>query len=74
MIHDMCKTMRLSVNTFDRVRGESESVGGLVLELAGEFPNVNDVINSGDFDFTILESFKNRILQVKVTIKPKEPQ
>jgi magnesium and cobalt exporter, CNNM family len=69
MIHDMCRTMNLSQDTFDRVKGDSESLAGLVLELAGEFPKVNDVINSGDFDFTVLEIDKNRILLVKVTIK-----
>jgi putative hemolysin len=71
MIHDMCKTMRLPMDTFDRVRGESESVGGLVLELAGEFPKVNDVINSGDFDFTVLESDNIRLRMVKVTVNKK---
>jgi putative hemolysin len=69
MIHDMCRTMGISQDTFDRVKGDSESLAGLVLELAGEFPKVNDVINSGDFDFTVLEIDKNRILLVKVTIK-----
>jgi gliding motility-associated protein GldE len=69
MIHDMCRTMNLQQDTFDRVKGDNESVAGLVLELAGEFPKVNDVINSGDFDFTVLEIDKNRILLVKVTIK-----
>ncbi len=69
MIHDMCRVMKLPLDTFDRVREDSESIGGLVLELAGEFPNVNDVIDCGDFDFTVLEVDKNRILLVKVTIK-----
>jgi magnesium and cobalt exporter, CNNM family len=69
MIHDMCRAMKLSQDTFDRVKGDSESLGGLVLELAGEFPKVNDVIACGDFDFTVLEVDKNRILMVKVTIK-----
>jgi gliding motility-associated protein GldE len=69
MIHDMCRVMKLPPDTFDRVREDSESIGGLVLELAGEFPNVNDVIDCGDFDFTVLEVDKNRILLVKVTIK-----
>ena len=69
MIHDICRTMNLPQDTFDRVRGDSESLGGLVLELAGEFPKVNDVIKCGDFDFTVVESDKNRIIQVKVTIK-----
>lgn len=69
MIHDMCRVMDLSQNTFDRVKGDSESIGGLVLELAGEFPKVNDIINCGDFDFTVLEVDKNRILLVKVSVK-----
>ena len=69
MIHDMCRAMKLPPDTFDRVREDSESIGGLVLELAGEFPKVNDVVNCGDFDFTVLEVDKNRILLVKVTIK-----
>jgi len=69
MIHDMCRAMKISQDTFDRVKGDSESIGGLVLELAGEFPNVNDLISCGDFDFTVLEVDKNRILLVKVTIK-----
>jgi CBS domain containing-hemolysin-like protein len=61
--------MKLSQDTFDMIRGDSESLAGLVLELAGEFPKVNDVVNCGDFDFTVLEVDKNRILSVKVTIK-----
>ncbi|MEO7923697.1 MAG: gliding motility-associated protein GldE [Chitinophagaceae bacterium] len=68
MIHDMCKTMRLPMDMFDDVRGESESLAGLVLELAGEFPAVNSVTSSGDFDFTVLQADNNRIQQVKVTI------
>ena len=71
MIHDTCKLMHLPMDTFDRVKGESESLGGLVLELAGEFPKVNDVIKSGDFDFTVMETERNRIKLVKVTIQKK---
>jgi putative hemolysin len=70
MIHDMCKAMRVPRATFDEVRGESESVGGLVLELAGEFPQVNDVISTGHFHFAVLETDKNRIQFVKVTVDP----
>lgn len=72
MIHDMCRTMDIAQDTFDRVRGDSESVAGLVLELAGEFPQINSAITCGDFLFTVLEADKNRILQVKVTIRTKE--
>ncbi len=71
MIHDMCKMMQLPLNTFDGVKGESESVGGLLLELAGEFPRINDIITTGDFDFTVLESDTHRLKTIKVTINRK---
>ena len=71
MLHDVCKIMRLPMDTFDPVRGESESLAGLVLEMAGEFPAVNAVISSGDFDFTVMQADNNRIQFVKVTINPK---
>ena len=71
MIHDACKIMNLSLDIFDEIRGDSESLAGLVLELAGEFPAKNAVVSAGDFQFIVLESDKNRILQLKVVITPK---
>ncbi|MBO9635282.1 MAG: gliding motility-associated protein GldE [Chitinophagaceae bacterium] len=70
MIHDVCHTMGLPADTFDQVRGESDSLAGLVLELAGEIPKVNDTINVGDFDFVIQEIDRNRIKKVKVVVTP----
>ncbi|MBA2330474.1 MAG: gliding motility-associated protein GldE [Flavisolibacter sp.] len=69
MLHDMCRAMRLSLDTFDEVKGESDSLGGLVLEIAGKFPVQNETITAGDFKFTVLEINKNRIQSVKVTIE-----
>jgi gliding motility-associated protein GldE len=68
MLHDMCRAMNISLDTFDEIRGESDSLGGLVLEIAGEFPRVNDVLTAGDFEFTVLDVSKNRITSVKVTV------
>ena len=68
MLYDLCRAMRLPIDTFDTVKGESDSLAGLVLEIAGEFPSVNETITSGDFDFTILESEKNRIKTVQISI------
>ncbi len=71
MIHDICRIMKLPVDAFDGIRGDSESLAGLVLEVAGEFPTKDAVVSSGDFDFTILETENNRIKLLKVTLKPK---
>ena len=58
--------MNLPVDTFEKVRGDSDSLAGLVLEIAGEFPQVNEEVVSGDFIFIPLEINKNRIEKVKV--------
>ena len=69
MINDVCKAIGLSTDTFDAVRGESDSLAGLVLEIAGEFPQVNEEVISSGFIFVPLEINKNRLDKIKVTIK-----
>jgi len=70
MLHDVCKSMNLPVDTFDKVKGDSDSLAGLVLELSGDIPKVNDVLHSGDFEFTVLDADSSRIKKVKVAIRP----
>ena len=67
-ITDACKIMNLPIDTFDLIKGDNDSIAGLVLEIAGEIPNANDKVVSGDFIFTVLEVAKNRLQKVKVTI------
>ena len=74
MINDACKAMNLPSDTFDSIRGDSDSVAGLVLEIAGEFPQANSTLTSGDFIFVPLEINKNRIDKVKITIQPNQTQ
>jgi gliding motility-associated protein GldE len=71
MINDVCQALSLPSNTFEEIRGDSDSLAGLILEIAGEFPQVNEEIVSGDFIFIPLEINKNRIDKVKVIIKEK---
>ena len=72
MINDACKAMKLPINAFDHIRGDSDSIAGLMLEIAGEFPKVDETFESGDYKFICLEINKNRIDKVKVIIHPKE--
>ena len=70
MINDVCKALHLPIETFDKVRGDSDSLAGLVLEIAGEFPQINEEVKESNFTFIPLEINKNRIEKVKVNIKP----
>ncbi len=72
MIYDVCKALKIPLSTFDKVKGESDSLAGLMLEIAGEIPKLNQAATSGDFKFTALEVEKNRLLKIKVSIKHEE--
>jgi putative hemolysin len=69
MLHDVCKAMNLAVDTFDKVKGDSDSLAGLILEISGDIPKINDIIPCGDFRFTVLDADNSRIKKVKVTIQ-----
>jgi len=69
MINDVCKALGMPTDTFDAVRGESDSLAGLVLEIAGEFPQVNEEVINGNFTFIPLEIHKNRLDKIKIIIK-----
>ncbi len=70
MINDVCRLMDLPADTFENIKGESDSLAGLVLEIAGEIPQQNHLITSGDFEFIVIEIKKNRLQKIKITIKP----
>lgn len=70
MINDVCKIINLPLDTFDEVKGESDSLAGLILEISGKIPAENEEVEVGDFKFTILEIERNRIQKVKLTIRP----
>ncbi|TAF49958.1 MAG: hypothetical protein EAZ62_08655 [Sphingobacteriia bacterium] len=69
MINDVCKIMGLGAETFESLKGDSDSLAGLVLEVAGEIPVAGAVIHTEEFDFTVMEVEKNRIQKIKVTIQ-----
>jgi CBS domain containing-hemolysin-like protein len=68
MVNDACRLMGIGLDTFDDVRGDSETLAGLLLEHTGDIPSVNQEIVLGDFRFKVLELEKNRIQKVQVTI------
>lgn len=72
MIKDFCASLNKNKNTFDSIRGASDSLAGLVLEIAGEFPQINEQFSFGEFTFIPLEINKNRIDKIKVIIHNNE--
>jgi len=71
-LHDFCKALDVEPNTFDEVKGESESLGGIILEINKGFPKAGDQIQFNHFTFTIEAVDKKRIKRVKVHVHEQE--
>lgn len=68
-LNDLCKILEIEDDFFDEVKGESDSLGGLILELEGMIPEANTIINYQQFEFTVTDSDSRKINEVKVKIK-----
>jgi gliding motility-associated protein GldE len=71
-LHDFCKLINVEPTSFDSVRGESKSLGGLILELNRELPRTGTQINFQRFTFAIESADRKRIKRVKVIIHDQE--
>jgi gliding motility-associated protein GldE len=69
-LNDFCKTVEVDISLFDEVRGESESLGGLLLEINSKLPNAGDSISFDKFVFTVVAVDNKRIKRVRVFVSP----
>jgi gliding motility-associated protein GldE len=69
-IIDLCNYINVSTGVFDQVKGESDTVAGLFLELAGVFPTLQQVVKYKQYSFTVMEIKKNRIHKLQLIISP----
>jgi putative hemolysin len=67
-INDMCRVLGIDDRIFDDAKGESESLAGLILELAGKMPATGETFSIGDYTFRIEAADKRRIKKVKITL------
>jgi CBS domain containing-hemolysin-like protein len=68
-IIDFCKIMGLSDEWFDEMRGDAETLAGLILEVVGEIPAEKQSIKINNFDFLVIKANNRRIEQIQVKIK-----
>ncbi len=53
---------------FEEQKGESETIAGFVLEIAGSFPKRGEIIKFKDYQFLVESLDKKRLKQIKVTL------
>lgn len=66
---DFCKIANQDPDIFEKVKGESESLGGLILELCSKLPGTNEIITFENYIFKIVAVDHKRIKRIKVSIK-----
>jgi putative hemolysin len=68
LLNDFCKILVIDDDIFEDVRGESETLAGLILELTGEIPEQGQIVHYGKFIFRINSSDRRRIKEIYVEI------
>lgn len=67
---DFCRVLGISRDLFDTVDGESETLAGLVLELAGKFLEKNERVQFNAYTFKVESVDQRKLIRIKVTIDP----
>lgn len=68
LLNDVCRITGLSGNAFDTVRGNSDTLAGLALELRGDIPPVGEEIVWGNYQLTVTAADSRKIEQLKLTL------
>lgn len=72
LLNDFCKIVGIEEDLLEDVRGESETLAGLILELTGEIPQKDQIIKYRDFVFRIESADRRRIKEIRVEINKNE--
>jgi len=67
---DFYKITKLDEGIFEQVAGEADTIGGLLLEIKGDFPKRHEMVAFGNYRFEVLAVDQRRIQKVKFTIMP----
>ena len=65
---DFYKILNIDSILFDKLKGDSETLAGFILEISQSFPKINSKVVFENYVFTIESIDTKRIKQVKVTI------
>ncbi|MFO7790367.1 MAG: gliding motility-associated protein GldE [Bacteroidota bacterium] len=68
-LNDFCKIIECDNRIFDDVKGDADSLAGLILEIKGEMPEKNESVPYENFVFTIKSVDNRRIKSIEVYVK-----
>ncbi len=65
-INDFCKVVKEDPKIFEEIMGESESLGGMILEVHARMPNTGEQVVFDKYIFTVLSVDTKRIKKIRV--------
>ena len=74
LLNDFVKVFEEAEDVFAEVKGEAETLAGLLLEIKGDFLQKGEELVYGGFTFKVDSIEKRRIKKVKVTIQNKDEE
>lgn len=74
LINDFCKVIGVDDRIFQEIKGESDTLAGLLLEMAGRIPDATEQFTIENFTFKPEIVDKRSIKRIKVTIKELKPE
>ena len=74
LLSDFYKILDIDDDTFEEVEGDADSLAGLLLEIKGDFPELNEKIDYQNFTFAVTELDGHRISKIKVVIHEKSEE
>ena len=67
-LHDFLKIVKADIDFFDPMKGESDTLAGLVLEIEGNIPKIGTVCKIPPFTIVVESADMRRIKRLKITI------
>jgi len=68
-INDFCKVLNIDDETFNHIKGESDSLGGMLLEINGNIPKKGSIIEYQNFTFKVIDVDTRKLKEIEVTVK-----
>ena len=68
LLNDFYKVVGCEDNVFEVVKGDADTLAGLILELTGEFPELHEKVLYMNFTFQIEALDRRRIKEIKILI------
>ena len=69
VVDDLKSKGAIFVEELEEIKGESETIAGLILEIKGGFPKKGEVIKLNNYEFTIDHVDRRRIHRIKLEVK-----